>query len=52
MSKIRKSHSPEFKYRVALEALKEQETLASLSQKYSVHIAQIQKWKTQGSRLA
>lgn len=47
MSKIRKSHSPEFKYRVALEALKEQETLASLSQKYSVHIAQIQKWKTQ-----
>jgi len=47
MSKIRKSHSAEFKYKVALEALKEQETLATLSQKYSVHVAQIQKWKSQ-----
>jgi transposase len=47
MSKIRKSHSAEFKYKVALEALKEQETLAALSQKYSVHGAQIQKWKSQ-----
>lgn len=47
MSKIRKSHSAAFKYKVALEALKEQETLAALSQKYSVHVAQIQKWKSQ-----
>lgn len=47
MSKIRKSHSAEFKHKVALEALKEQETLAALSQKFSVHVAQIQKWKTQ-----
>lgn len=47
MSKIRKSHSAEFKYKVALEALKEQETLATLSQKYGVHVAQIQKWKSQ-----
>lgn len=47
MSKIRKTHSAEFKCKVALEALKEQETLADLSQKYSVHVAQIQKWKSQ-----
>jgi len=47
MSKIRKSHSAEFKYKVALEALKEQETLASLSQRFGVHVAQIQKWKSQ-----
>ena len=47
MSKIRKIHSAEFKCKVALEALKEQETLATLSQKYGVHIAQIQKWKSQ-----
>ena len=47
MSKIRKSHSAEFKYKVALEALKEQETLSTLSQKYGVHVAQIQKWKSQ-----
>lgn len=47
MGKIRKNHSAEFKCKVALEALKEQETLASLSQKFSVHVAQIQKWKSQ-----
>ena len=47
MRKIRKSHSAEFKYKVALEALKEQDTLAALSQKYGVHVAQIQKWKSQ-----
>ena len=47
MSKIRKSHSAEFKYKVALEALKEHETLSSLSQRFGVHVAQIQKWKTQ-----
>lgn len=47
MSKIRKSHGAEFKYKVALEALKEQETLATLSQKFGIHVAQIQKWKSQ-----
>jgi transposase len=47
MSKIRKSHSADFKFKVALEALKEHETLSTLSQKYGVHVAQIQKWKGQ-----
>ena len=47
MSRIRKNHSAEFKYKVALEALKEQETLSSLSQRFGVHVAQIQKWKAQ-----
>jgi len=47
MSKIRKSHSAAFKYKVALEALKEQETVASLSQRFGVHVSQIQKWKSQ-----
>ena len=46
MSKIRKNHSAEFKTRVALEALKEQEPLSSLSQRYGVHVSQIQKWKS------
>lgn len=45
MTKIRKYHSAEFKHRVALEALKEQHTLAELSKKHSVHVSQIQKWK-------
>lgn len=45
MSKIRKSHSSEFKYRVALAALKGEETMAALSQRFGVHVSQIQKWK-------
>ena len=45
MTKTRKYHSAEFKHRVALEALKEQKTLAELSQKHGVHVSQIQKWK-------
>jgi transposase-like protein len=45
MTKTRKYHSAEFKHRVALEALKEQQTLAELSQKHGVHVSQIQKWK-------
>lgn len=45
MTKMRKYHSADFKQRVALEALKEQHTLAELSKKHSVHVSQIQKWK-------
>jgi len=33
----RKNHSPEFKVRVALEAILEEMTLAELSKKYGVH---------------
>ncbi len=44
---IRRIHSPVFKVRVALEALKETKTIAELSSTYSVHSAQITKWKRQ-----
>jgi transposase-like protein len=37
--------SREFKARVALEAFKEQHTLAQLAAKYDVHPNQITKWK-------
>jgi transposase len=43
--KKRKNHSPEFKARVALEAIREEMTLAELSKKYSVHRTQIGTWK-------
>jgi hypothetical protein len=33
-----KKHSPEFKARVALEAIREEMTLAELSKKYGVHL--------------
>lgn len=41
----RKNHSPEFKTRVALEAIREDMTLAELSKKYGVHPIQIGTWK-------
>jgi len=43
--KKRKNHSPEFKARVALEAIREEMTLAELSKKYGVHANLISTWK-------
>ena len=45
MSKERRKHSPAFKAKVALEALKGQETMAQLAVRYEVHPGQIQAWK-------
>lgn len=44
-SKIRRVHPPAFKAKVALEAIKEQKTIAELSSIYGVHSTQIAKWK-------
>ena len=41
----RKNHSPEFKAKVALEAIREEMTLAELSKKYGVHPNMISTWK-------
>jgi len=43
--KKRKNHSPDFKAKVALEAIREEMTLAELSKKYGVHLTQIGTWK-------
>ena len=51
MSQGRRKHSPAFKAKVALEALKGQETVVQLAARYEVHPGQIQAWKkalTQG----
>ena len=41
----RRNHSPAFKAKVALEAIKEEKTLAELAQQYEVHQNQISQWK-------
>lgn len=41
----RRKHDATFKARVALEALKGQETMAQLSSRYGVHSGQISKWR-------
>ncbi len=43
--KKQKNHSPEFKAKVALEAIREELTLAELSKKYDVHPTQIGTWE-------
>ena len=43
--KKRKNHSADFKARVALEAIRDEMTLAELSKKYGVHATQISTWK-------
>ena len=46
-AKARRKHSPAFKSKVALEALKERETLSQLAAKYELNPVQITQWKKQ-----
>jgi transposase len=47
MRRPRRNHSAAFKARVALEAIRGEETLAELAQKHDVHATQIAAWKSE-----
>lgn len=43
----RRRHSPAFKFQVALEAVKGEQTMAELSSRFEIQASQIQQWKKQ-----
>jgi transposase len=43
----RKNHSAEFKSKVAIEAIKERQTLEEIAKKYEIHPVQLSKWKNE-----
>ena len=45
MPQGRRKHTPAFKAKVALEAVRGEETVAQLAARYQVHPSQIQAWK-------
>jgi transposase len=45
MKESRRKHSPSFKAKVALEALKGEETVAQIAARYEIHPNMVTKWK-------
>jgi transposase len=45
MTKNRRKHSTSFKAKVALEAIREQESVAAIAQRYKIHSNVVYKWK-------
>ena len=44
---MRKKHGTEFKAKVALEAIRGEQTIQEIAQKYEVHPNQVTQWKRQ-----
>ena len=47
MKKTRTKHNPAFKAKVALAALRDQESVAEIARRYKVHANVVYKWKRQ-----
>lgn len=47
MSKIRKQHSKQVKFKAAMELYKSEKTLSQICEEYGVHQSVVQKWKKQ-----
>jgi transposase len=47
MSKIRRNHIPQFKAKVAVEALQGEKTVHEIAAKYQVHPTQVTQWRRQ-----
>jgi transposase-like protein len=45
MPKLRRRHSAEFKFKVALEAVKDQKTVNEIASTFSLHPNQVSTWK-------
>ena len=47
MKRPRRNHSAAFKARVALEAIRGEQTIAQIASKHEVHVTQVTAWKTE-----
>ena len=47
MGKMRKRHSPQFKAKVALSAIQNDETIAQVASRFGVHPTMVSTWKRQ-----
>ena len=45
MKKQRRKHSPEFKAKVAIEAIKEVKTVSQIAQEHEIHAVMVSTWK-------
>lgn len=47
MGNIKRKHSNSFKSKIALELIREKDTVSSICSRYSIHPTQAHKWKSQ-----